>query len=101
MAKLTALPGLDIINGMKGKVDYYLWMGIPCARLWPRSPGHNRAPAVEAQWPAFAWVNSYWKHLPSVIRDAYTELAVSTNMTGRDLFTKSFINGDTLFLEEF
>ena len=99
MAVLTQLPGLNIINGMRGKIDYYMWCGIPCARLWPRSPGHNRAPAVKARWPAFTWAASNWNELSLEVKQAYNQLAVSTKMTGRDIFMKSFIKGDTLYLE--
>lgn len=99
MAKLTKLPGQAVIDGMKGKVDYYLWMGIPCARSWPRSPGHNRAPTVQAQWPAFTWAAKNWQNLSPAIQEAYKDLAKGTMMTGRDLFIKSFINGSTLYLE--
>ena len=99
MAKLTKLPGLNIINGMKGKIDYYIYMGIPCVRMWPKSPGHNRAPAVQAQWPAFTWAAKNWPNLAKEIKEAYNQLAVSTTMTGRDLFLKSFLNGSLLYLE--
>ncbi|GAH92479.1 unnamed protein product, partial [marine sediment metagenome] len=44
-----------IIKGFKGTLDFYVWKGITCVRSWPRSPGRKRAPAVQAQWPAFAW----------------------------------------------
>lgn len=84
---------------MKGVVDYYVYMGIPCARSWPRSPGHDRAPAVQAQWPAFTWAASNWSELSLEVKQAYNQLAVGTNMTGKDLFMKSFIKGDTLYLE--
>ncbi|GAI98357.1 unnamed protein product, partial [marine sediment metagenome] len=53
MAKLKVLPHQAIIDGLKGKVDFYLHRGIPCARKWPKSPGHLRAPAVMAQWQTF------------------------------------------------
>ncbi|MBA7615166.1 hypothetical protein ES703_22443 [subsurface metagenome] len=100
MAKLTKLPGINIINGFKGTIDYYVWMGIPCARSWPKSPGHDRAPAVEAQWPAFTWASKSWQILSPEVIDAYRQMATGTNMTGRDLFIKSFLNGKTLILDE-
>ncbi|GAI78615.1 unnamed protein product, partial [marine sediment metagenome] len=30
MARLTALPSLDIIHGFRGILDFYLWKGLPC-----------------------------------------------------------------------
>lgn len=94
MAKIDKLPGIEIISSLKGKIDFYLWNGIAVARKWPRSPGHNRSPQVQAQWPAFSYTAKAWKELTPVIREAYEQMAVSTNMTGRDIFTKSYINGD-------
>ena len=100
MAKLTKLPGLEVISGFKGVVDFYVWKGIAVARTWPRSPGHRRAPAVQEQWPAFAWAASNWNELSPYVRQAYEDLATGTNMTARDLFTKGFINGTFLYLED-
>ena len=100
MVKLAKLPGLSVINGMKGVIDYYVYMGIPCARSWPRPPSRERAPAVQERWPAFAWAASNWNFLSPMVRQAYQDLARGTAMTPRDVFTKSFINGSTLYLED-
>jgi len=94
------MPGTAIINGFKGTLDFYVHCGINCVRSWPRSPGHDRAPAVQAQWTAFAWAASNWNNLTPVIQDAYRQLAQGTNATPRDLFMRSFINGTTLYLED-
>ena len=93
MAKLTALPSQAIIDGWKGKIDFYLWKGIPCARSWPRSPGHKRAPAVEAQWPAFITASRLWNQMNKELQSAYNETAHGTNLTGRDLATKAYLSG--------
>lgn len=103
MAKLKVLPHLAIIDGFKGVVDFYVnhqtcdpelkGPGIPCARKWPRSPGHLRAPAVEAQWPAFAYAAAEWNNLSQEIRDAYNEMASGTGLSGRDMFTRSYLTG--------
>jgi hypothetical protein len=93
MAKLTNLPNQTIIDGFKGKVDYYLNMGIPCARKWPHSPGRNRSPAVQAQWERFAWASREWNNLSPTVQDSYNAMAANTATTGRDLFVKSVISG--------
>lgn len=93
MAILTALPSLDIISGFKGTIDFYLWMGIPVARSWPRSPGHDRAPAVEAQWPAFRIAATAWDNLDEATQDAYRHMAAGTDFTGRDMFARSYLSG--------
>jgi len=91
VAKITKMPGMATVNGFKGVIDFYVHMGQACARKWPRSPGHDRAPAVEAKWPAFAWAASNWNSLSADIQDAYKRQAQGTNLTGRDLFVKGFI----------
>jgi len=98
MAKITKMPGQAVINGFKGTLDYYVHDGVVCVRTWPRSPGPRRAPAVESQWAAFSWAASNWSWLSIEVKEAYNQLAVGTIMTGRDIFTKSFINGDTLYM---
>lgn len=103
MAKLTALPHMDIISGFRGVIDFYInhqtcdpelkGAGIPCARKWPRSPGHDRAPAVEAQWQAFSDSSKLWSTLSPEIQAAYNEMAQGTGLTGRDMFTRSYLTG--------
>lgn len=93
------MPSAAIIGGFKGTVDFYVHRGQPCARKWPRSPGRKRAPAVEAQWPAFAWAASYWNELSQEVRDAYSQMAKGTYLTGRDIFVKNFITAQYLTLE--
>lgn len=91
MAKLTNLPELAIIDGFKGTIDYYVHDGQPCARRWPRSPSAPRAPAVQAAWVAFSEATALWSILSPSIKEAYRQTAVTTNLTPRDLFTKSYI----------
>lgn len=100
MAKITKMPGLSIINGFKGTLDFYLWKGIACVRSWPRSPGHDRAPAVQAQWAQFAFAGSYFTSLSPEVQAVWNDMAKGFPLTGRDLFTKAFINqGAVTFTE--
>lgn len=91
MGKLATLPEFAIIRGFKGVVDFYLWKGIPCFRKWPRSPGKRRAPAVEAQWAAFAWAAANWDSLSPELQQAWKDTAAESGLSGRDLFVKAFI----------
>jgi len=93
MAKLTEMPHMDIVDGLKGQIDFYLWKGIPCARRWPRSPGRVRAPAVMAQWPTFIYAASEWKNLSDTMRAAYQTLASNSRLTGRDMQIRAYIQG--------
>ncbi len=93
MAIIKSMPGIKIINGFKGKVDFYYNMGLPVARAWPKSPGRNRSPAVKAQWPAWAYISKLWTALPPELQAAYNFMAGGTPLTGRDLFTRGYLKG--------
>lgn len=93
MAKLAVMPHQDIISGFKGTIDFYIWMGIPVARRWPRSPGHRRAPLVEEQWPDFTTATQIWNQLDEHTQQAFNETAHGTNLTGRDLSMKAYLSG--------
>jgi len=103
MATLTTLPSLAIIAGFYGKVDFYLYHpscdpeakgpGTVVARKWPRSPGHDRAAPVEATWPAFTYAAKEWSNLAPVVQNAYIAQAEGSALSGRDLFTRSYLKG--------
>lgn len=96
MAKIKALPGKDVIGGFRGLLDFYVHCGQPCVRSWPRSSGHKRAPAVQEQWATFAFSGTYWSLLPPEVQEAYNTMASGFPVSGRDIFTKSFINGESI-----
>jgi len=93
MARITRLPSQAIIDGYKGTLDFYVCMGIPCVRKWPTSPGHIRSEAVMQQWPIFTLAAQLWRQLSESARQPFVEMAMSTNLTARDVFTKSYISG--------
>jgi len=93
LGKLGAMPSQAIISGFKGVVDFYDWCGIPCFRQWPRSPGHKRSPAVEAQWSSFGYSAGLWTSLSKEIQETYNTMATGTGLSGRDMFTRAYIKG--------
>ena len=93
MAKLLVMPHQAIIDGFKGVVDFYVHMGIPCARAWPKSPGHLRSAAVMAQWPIFSYASKEWPNLSQAVQDAYNELATDSGLSGRDMFMRGYLTG--------
>ena len=95
MAKLTKLPEQAIIDGFKGVIDFYIHMGIPCARSWPRSPGRHRAPAVMAQWDSFTFATQEWHNISPELQQAYNRMASNSGWSGRDLMMKAYLG--TLF----
>ena len=72
MVRLTVLPHMDIIDGLKGNIDFYVHRGIPCARTWPKSPG---------------------KHLSKTVQDSYTQFSTDSGLCGRDLQIRAYLTG--------
>ena len=96
MAKIAAFPDEAIISGFKGVLDYYVYLGIPCVRTWPRPPTLPRSAAVQEQWPIFAEASRVWTNSPDYVRAAYERMAQGSTMSGRDMAAKLHINGKTL-----
>lgn len=93
MAVIKTMPSEAIISGFRGTLDYYYNMGLACVRRWPRSPGHRRAPAVEAGWPAFTAASRLWTQLSPEVQRSYEEMATGTGLSGRDMFQRSYMKG--------
>lgn len=91
------MPSLKIINGFKGTLDFYYYMGIPCVRKWPRSQGNSQTPASIAQWPVFRKAAEVWNLISPEVRQAYFDMAVGTNLTARDIFFRGYISGTLRF----
>ncbi|MBA7530551.1 hypothetical protein ES705_22759 [subsurface metagenome] len=87
------MPHQDIISGLKGQIDFYLYMGIPIARAWPRSPGKQRAPAVMAQWPTFTYASREWRNLSPAVQASYTTLSTNSGLSGRDMQMRAYLQG--------
>lgn len=93
MAILKHMIGEKAISGFRGVVDFYYYMGVPCARAWPKSPGRSRSPAVQAQWQPFQEAAQLAKELSPTMIDFYSRNAAGTNMTWKDLFFRSYMSG--------
>ena len=94
MAKITKMPGLRVISGFKGTLDFYVHDGQACVRRWPRSPGHRRAPAVEAQWTAFTEASRLWNQLSPEVREAYSRMSAGLRLSARDVFMKFYLSAE-------
>jgi hypothetical protein len=93
MAVLSIMPEQAIIDGYKGVVDFYEWMGIPVARRWPRSPGHDRAVSVQQRWPSFTIAAREWANLSPAMQAAYNKMARSSGLCGRDIQIRGYLSG--------
>lgn len=93
MAIIKEMLGEKVISGFKGTLDFYYYMGVPCCRAWPKSPGSNRTPAVQAGWALFANASREWDNLSPEVRRTYEELATGSALSGRDMFMRAYMKG--------
>lgn len=93
MAVIKAMPSQAIISTMAGAVDYYLWKGLPCARMWPRWKPRTPHPDEKANQDAFAHAMELTKTLPEYIIDQYKRMTVGTPWRWQDLFVRSYMSG--------
>lgn len=85
--------GLKVISGFKGVIDYYYYMGQPCARTWPRKPKRPRSPAVQETIAVFKQAALSLSLISPEVRLAYEQMAVGTNLTWKDIFYRGYISG--------
>ena len=93
MAIIKEMVGKKVIDGFRGVVDFYYYMGVSCARSWPKSPGKSRSWAVTQQWAVFKEAARLWPLLSTSVQQTYVEMARPTNLTGKDMFFRGYISG--------
>ena len=86
MARLTALPSLDIIHGFRGILDFYLWKGLPCVRRWPRMTKAQQSQATIAAGILFGQISSAYRLLAPLALEAYQDAAKTQPRTARDIY---------------
>lgn len=86
MAKVSALPSLEVIGALKGVLDYYYWKGIPCVRKWPHTPMSHRTQASLDSAQLFGQIAQGWALVGGWVKDLYNQMAEGTPRTGRDLY---------------
>jgi len=93
MAIIKAMVAQKVIDGFKGVIDFYFYMGVPCARAWPKKPSQIRNANVRAQWPVFTTAAKLWREISPELRQAYEQMTVGTNLTAKDMFFRGYISG--------
>lgn len=101
MAKLTALPELWIIDGLKGTLDFYeirlnpeLSKGIPVCRSWPQYRPERLTAASKDATRYFAYINSMAATMPNNIVAAYKNTLQGSALTWKDMMVRMYLNGD-------
>jgi len=97
VAKIGALPGKNIVDAFRGKLDYYTWCDLKIVRKWPRAPGRSRAPAVVATQGPFAYINKLASTLGALVIEPYVDEAMGTGLTWKDYLNRDYISGQKNF----
>lgn len=91
MARLTALPSVDIIRGFKGTLDFYLWKGLPCVRAWPRWRPARQTDASKASAALFGAVVKGYNLLGEGPLTAFREAATDQTRSARDIYVSAVL----------
>jgi hypothetical protein len=97
MAKIPSRPPVATRNGFRGVLDFSCWRGIYYVRTWPRRPPLPRSPAVQAQWPTWAYASRLVSLVGPEVYSAAAQLAVSTQRTARDILTSLYYGNTVSF----
>lgn len=89
MARMRTLPGSDIIIGSRGRVDYYLWNGIPVARAWPKYVPYERSAGEVESSQEFTAAAKMTSGVASHVAELYREIQVGQGVTWVDHFRAS------------
>ncbi len=92
MATITYFPSQAIVDTFAGTIDFYYWKTIVVARKWPYWPRRSATGLEEESQANFAYAARMWKWLPTFLKDQYIKMAVSAGVTGRDIFTRAYLN---------
>lgn len=93
MVRLAELPPKAVIDGFKGKIDFYLYKGIPCARKWPVHAPRSRSDAEKATQQAFVITNQTWAQVSPEVKQAYKRMTRGGPWAAKDFFVKGYISG--------
>jgi len=94
MAKIAAMPSIDIVNSLRGVLDFYTWCNLVIVRRWPKAPGRSRNDLVMSTAEKFKYVNQAASTLTDDIIQPYKDIAIQTGLSWKDWMTRLYINRD-------
>lgn len=86
MARIDVLPSIDIIRGLKGTLDFYLWRGLPCVRAWPRYRPARQTDASLAAALLFGAIIKAYSLTHGTVLEQLTIEARGIPRTARDIY---------------
>jgi hypothetical protein len=93
MATIASLPSRAVIDGLRGRLDFYQWCNLTIVRSWPCMHITKRAPAVVTAQQTFAYVHSQTRSLPANVVESWQWLANQSNLTWRDWMARAYLGG--------
>jgi len=93
MALLAAMPSQDVIDGLRGSVDFYRWCNLVIARSWPHYTPENMTARTKAQATAFAYLLSQTNSLPAHVVESWEWLASQSKLAWRDWMARAYLGG--------
>jgi len=84
---------MAVIDGLRGKLDYYNWCGLCIVRSWPRMHIKERAPGVVTAQQVFAYAHHTASTLPANVVETWQELASKSNLTWKDWLARAYVGG--------
>ncbi len=95
MAKIAAMPSMDIVNSLRGVLDFYVWCNLVIVRKWPKAPDRSRNDLVMSTAEKFKYVNQAASTLTADIIQPYKDIASQTGLSWKDWMTRLYINPGT------
>ena len=84
---------MDIVDAMRGTLDYYAWCDLVIVRKWPRAPERTRSESVQATGALFAYANKAASTLSAETIATYEELASGTGFSWKDFLIRNYLSG--------
>lgn len=96
MVRLLKMPSQAIVDTFAGAIDFYYWKGMPVARKWPIWPKRLPSGPEKVAQERFGYAMRMYAFLPRFLKDQYRNMAVSADVTARDIFVRCYLNAARL-----
>jgi len=96
MAVISSMPSQEIIESLRGTLDFYRWCNLVIVRKYPQWRLEVRSQAVQSTMAEFAYVNQAAPGMAASVLDAYKEMAGGSPYTWKDWVNRLYYRGGEL-----
>jgi len=86
---IKALPSPEIIRGLHGVLDFYMWKGLNCVRKWPHIPPAHRTPASLEAAHLFGDILHAYGLIGGTPKSLFIADSQGETVTPRDIYTSA------------